>query len=170
MIFSDEANQRIRENKCPTCGKPKCEWKRRTSWRCCSTKCTQRFYKEHVTLMSWQSLRKECFERDGWRCVKCGAQPTSLIRDGYETLYTKVLKTEYMEEYCANMATIVGPLIADHIKPIALGGEQWGLNNLQTLCSICNKDKTASDIKKIAKLRNIEKKLSKGQSQLKKFK
>ena len=48
-------------------------------------------------------------------------------------------------------------LIVDHIVPIALGGEEWDLNNLQTLCAECNKAKTAMDQAAIAQLRRKEK-------------
>ena len=84
VIFSDLANQRIKDNSCPTCGKPKNEWTRRKDWRCCSLDCTERFWKEQVKVKSWQDLREKCFERDGWKCVKCGKQPTTFIRKGYE--------------------------------------------------------------------------------------
>ena len=57
-------------------------------------------------------------------------------------------------------------LIGDHIKPIALGGDEWDLNNIQTLCIKCNKVKTKEDMKKIAKQRRIEKKLIKEQEQI----
>jgi len=41
-------------------------------------------------------------------------------------------------------------LIADHIVPIAMGGEMWDIKNLQTLCIKCNKIKTKYDHKYIA--------------------
>ena len=166
VIFSDLAKQRIKDNCCPTCGKPKDKWTRRKDWRCCSTECTERFWKEQVIVKSWQDLREKCFERDGWRCAKCGKQPTTLIRKGYESYYHKVLKVEYLEKWGGNMATIVDTLIADHIQAIALGGDEWDINNIQTLCPECNKIKTKEDAGKIAKLRDIEKKQSNGQTLL----
>ncbi|MGD6808587.1 MAG: HNH endonuclease [Candidatus Bathyarchaeia archaeon] len=42
---------------------------------------------------------------------------------------------------------------ADHIVPIALGGDEFDLNNIQLLCEVCDKKKTAKDLAKIAKLR-----------------
>jgi len=39
-----------------------------------------------------------------------------------------------------------------------LGGDEWDINNIQTLCIDCNKIKTAQDHKDIAKQRRIEKK------------
>ena len=166
VIFSDLAKQRIKEGCCPTCGKPKDKWTRRKDWRCCSTDCTERFWKEQVKVKSWQDLREKCFDRDGWRCVKCGKQPTTLIRNGHKSYYHKVLKVEYLEKWQGNMATIVDTLIADHIHAIALGGDEWDINNLQTLCPECNKIKTKEDAGKIAKLRDIEKKQSNGQTLL----
>lgn len=57
-------------------------------------------------------------------------------------------------------------LVADHIRAIALGGEEWELKNIQTLCLKCNKIKTAEDAKKIAALRRWEKQEKKGQTVL----
>jgi len=47
----------------------------------------------------------------------------------------------------------------DHIIAVALGGDFWDEANLQVLCSICHKEKTKKDAKKIAELRKKEKKL-----------
>jgi len=57
-------------------------------------------------------------------------------------------------------------LIGDHIHPIALGGDEWDINNIQTLRKKCNKAKTALDLKKIAELRKVEKILSGNQTTL----
>lgn len=43
-----------------------------------------------------------------------------------------------------------GLLIVDHIKAIALGGDEFDLNNLQTLCKKCNRLKTKDDAGLIA--------------------
>jgi 5-methylcytosine-specific restriction endonuclease McrA len=43
--------------------------------------------------------------------------------------------------------------VADHIEPISCGGDEWDLENLQTLCIKCNKEKTKSDMGDIAKYR-----------------
>jgi len=54
-------------------------------------------------------------------------------------------------------------LIGDHIKPIALGGEEFDIDNVQTLCIKCNKLKTAKDAEDIAARRRVEKLINKGQ-------
>ena len=56
---------------------------------------------------------------------------------------------------CGNKA--INPIV-DHIEPIALGGEEFDLENLQTLCQTCNKEKTSIDQFNIAILRRKEKK------------
>ena len=42
-------------------------------------------------------------------------------------------------------------------KVIDAGGDKFDLKNVQTLCKKCDKEKTSSDLKKIAKQRKIEK-------------
>lgn len=43
--------------------------------------------------------------------------------------------------------------IADHIVPIAIGGPEFDLDNIQLLCSKCDKEKTKRDMGKIAQVR-----------------
>ncbi len=121
---------------CPMCGLPEKEWKRRTDWRCCSKGCTEKLSKQ---TFYWQDFRRKAFRRDKWTCVKCGKKP--LVK-GYNG---KLISNE-----CA--------LIGDHIVPIAIGGEEWDLKNIQTLCIDCDKIKTKQDQREIAKQRQIEKK------------
>jgi len=82
----------------------------------------------------WTYFRRDCFIRDNYCCVKCKVQHKDF------------------------------ELIADHIIPIALNGEEYDLTNLQTLCLECNKIKTKSDLKNIATFRKLERTLNKNQS------
>jgi 5-methylcytosine-specific restriction endonuclease McrA len=59
-----------------------------------------------------RGLRKEVFKRDGYKCVECGAR-----RDDGATLHV------------------------DHKIPVSKGGTDE-LDNLQTLCSDCNLNKS----------------------------
>jgi 5-methylcytosine-specific restriction endonuclease McrA len=129
-IISPEAQQFIEERRCPICGLPKADWKRRTDWMCCSTDCTKKFYQDFYSL-SWVDYRLKIFERDNFTCKICGQKASS------------------------------STLIADHITPIAIGGDDWDMNNIQTLCLNCNKVKTAQDMKIIAEYRTKEKILEK---------
>ena len=60
----------------------------------------------------WQRLRRACFDRDGWRCVKCGK---------------------------------AGALECDHVLALHLGGAEWALGNVQTLCRGCHIGKTTAE-------------------------
>lgn len=44
--LSPLAIQRIHSDRCPNCGKPKAEWKRRTDYICCSTECTTEYHND----------------------------------------------------------------------------------------------------------------------------
>ena len=136
LVVSKTALYRIENGLCPVCEKPKTDWTRRTDWRCCSVECTTRYWTESVLAFGWTDLRLRAFERDKHKCVKCG----------------KESKAE--------------GLVGDHIIPIALGGEEWDINNVQTLCIDCNRIKTKEDAGRIAKLRRVEKNQKLGQTTL----
>jgi len=51
--------------------------------------------------------------------------------------------------------------VADHIIPVALGGPEFDLNNVQLLCEVCNKKKTAKDMANIGKRRRLIKRVGK---------
>ena len=130
----EEARERIKNKQCPSCGLHKDKWKRRTDWRCCSVKCTTDYEKNIVLRFWWVDIRLKAFKRDKFTCVKCGTKEDAIN------------------------------LIGDHIKPIALGGEEFDINNVQTLCMGCDKIKTKQDQKKIARERRIEKVQEKNQT------
>jgi len=155
--------KRMENEQCPTCGKPKKDWNRRTDWRCCSEKCTEEFNEGHYLV--WQDFRLRAFKRDKFTCVKCGKNPV-LFRERYdsendenfkwraETCDAKIFVRYVKEGY---EVYDVSELVADHIKPIALGGDEWDLKNIQTLCIKHNKEKTKEDMAKIAKVRRLSK-------------
>ena len=125
---SPVAVQRTKEDKCPNCGKPKSEWKRRTDWSCCSVECTSNYYKEFDKSISWEQFRYNIFKRDGGRCAMCGSVHLR------------------WSEGAGVMVPVESELIADHVVPIELGGGMWDTGNVQTLCVSCNKVKTRLDM------------------------
>ncbi len=121
LVLSPIAESLLKANRCPSCALPQFKWERTIKFRCCSVDCTQFFYDELVIATSWNELRIKVFDRDDRQCSMCWRQ------------------FEYSE------------LIADHIVPIAMGGLQWDMDNIQTLCaSKCNKRKTKMDAANIA--------------------
>jgi 5-methylcytosine-specific restriction endonuclease McrA len=85
--------------------------------------------------MLWAEFRERAFQRDHRTCVECGRKYGDRDAKGF-------IHTEF---------------VVDHIKPIALGGAEFDMDNLQTLCWDCNKKKTHGDIKLIAATRRAYK-------------
>ena len=114
-------------------------------------------------IINWQDFRKKALKRDNYTCVKCGDNRESIISEVMRTFYEwegkqfsgKLIPEKRLVKESKNN------FIVDHIEPIALGGDEWDLDNLQTLCLKCNKIKTRKDAKKIAELRRTEKVLVK---------
>ena len=68
-------------------------------------------------------------------------------------------KSKFTCQKCGEQPESKNDLILDHIKPIAIGGDEFDENNLQILCIPCNKIKTKNDARIIANHRRQEKKL-----------
>ena len=141
-VFTPIAEQLIREHKCPNCGLPKSEWKRRTDWRCCSKECTGSFWKNHAEILDWNVTRAMVFKRDNYVCAMCGKRFANIAK------YLPHKGEEYAQSEM---------LIGDHIIPIAIGGSEFDMDNIQTLCIDCNKIKTKDDMGLIAEYRRMEK-------------
>jgi hypothetical protein len=167
-VILEPAKTWIAEDKCAGCGKPKSEWKRSTRWKCCSKACTDKYVRE-CTYYGWTELRRAAIQRDG-KCVKCGQIYTTqkeLMESGLTEYYCKyeiVLsksnpkRIEMYDDTEWDVTLLdMSKYVVDHIKPIAMSGNEWDIENLQTLCKECNKIKTKKDMGDIAKLRLKEK-------------
>jgi 5-methylcytosine-specific restriction endonuclease McrA len=160
--WSPEVEERFAKNQCPCCGLPKSDWKRRKDWSCCSVKCSQQFWKSTDGFISWPDLRIKAFERDHYTCCQCKKQPKP-YRVKYWGGEERIIfeRKDYSDDQWNRL--IAEHLIGDHIKPIALGGDEFDLENIQTLCRECNRIKTKQDQGMIAKQRRVEKLQGKGQ-------
>lgn len=136
----------------PTCNNKREKYKTTDNYR---NYCKDHSGSDMSRFTNWQSLRYFVLKRDNYTCKKCGDKNEYVKIKKY---YPKVADGFY-EETISNF-------VVDHITPIAIGGDEWDINNLQTLCLNCNKIKTKQDAKKIAKQRNIEKNLKGGQQKL----
>lgn len=150
---------------CCGCGKPKVEWTRRKDWKCCSTECTDKYVK-NCLFLGWEDVRKKIFERDNYTCKMCGVTPkvfkdSKPYQDEHGGWHWDKIEIDQTDLQFYRRAK--ENLDADHIKPIALEGEEWDFENIQTLCKACHKIKTRADIKQIAILRKQEKLKVKGQ-------
>ena len=135
-VIPPEFKQRENNSQCPVCSKPKTEWKRTISYRCCSKECTSTYWSSAGIEFDWKKIRGECLSRDNYTCAYCNKKKPS------------------------------SELIGDHIIPIALGGLEFDHENVQCLCENCHKKKTKVDIEMITNYKRIEKKLIDGQKQM----
>lgn len=171
IVVPKEYTERIDAGLCPVCSRPQSEWQRSKTWRCCSVACTKEYGKN--IFWGWPSLRRAAIKRDG-KCLKCGVIHTferELTEyDEYYREYEIILSegTPYKSDTHDMIVTPailldMSKYVVDHIHAIALGGEEWDINNLQTLCIECNKGKTKIDAGKIARLRFKEELTTAGQ-------
>ncbi len=120
-------------------------------------------------------MRTKMIKKKKGICNKCGISPRRKLNESYYDMEYinkryKILGREKDKDghcYVIVDSSDSSQLILDHIKPIALGGEEFDEDNLQILCKACDKIKTRQDHKDIAKLRRKEKLEAKGQTQLK---
>jgi len=138
IIIDPVAKNRIDLDQCPSCSKPKAEWTRRRDWRCCSKECTRLWQKSFIHY-GWGEFRIKVFRRDNFTCVECGLVSNQMMSHWTGAEFERI----------PNMRNYV----ADHIIPIALGGGEFEMENIQTLCRPCNKIKTKNDAEDIARER-----------------
>jgi len=96
---------------------------------CCKPPCSAEYWsKQRPTISEMRRLVRD--EQNG-KCAHCKKE---------------------LHEFNANECLhIIHPYILDHIRPIAMQGDQWARENLQVLCIRCNRIKTARDMGAIAR-------------------
>ncbi len=163
-----QGNQWIKERKdsegnllclIPTCNDLRQKYKTGNNTR---NYCKKHTYLDMSEFTNWRELREKVLKRDNHTCVKCGdnrKDVVTIIKSRQAVNWNEWKPNEEFKlryEIREREETVTN-LIGDHIIPIALGGEEFDLNNVQTLCLKCNKIKTSQDAQDIAKQRRIEK-------------
>lgn len=117
----------------------------------CSNKCVH----EHKIRSNPSYARDLIYKRDLGKCSKCGID-TRYTKIELEDLRQKMSRDfKKNEEYidrCKKLKITVGESLKslwhmDHIIPVFKGGGECGLDNYQTHCVSCHKEKTNSDRK-----------------------
>ncbi|XP_038206056.1 DNA annealing helicase and endonuclease ZRANB3 isoform X1 [Arvicola amphibius] len=141
---------------CLRCQHPSCQPEQGSSaWdsRFCSLKCQEEFW-----IRSNNSyLRAQVFAAEHGVCQLCGVNAQELflrVRDApksqrkslLDATWTEKLPLEQLNEMLRNPGE--GHFWqVDHIKAVYEGGGQCSLDNLQTLCTVCHKERTAQQAK-----------------------
>ncbi|XP_027691539.1 DNA annealing helicase and endonuclease ZRANB3 isoform X6 [Vombatus ursinus] len=130
--------------------------------RFCSQKCQEEFW-----IRSNNSyLRAKVFEIEHGVCQLCNLNAQELflsLRDAPKNQRKNLLQTTWISKLSIEQLNemMINPVEGqfwqvDHVRPVYSGGGQCALENLQTLCTVCHKEKTA----KQAKERSQEKRKS----------
>ena len=106
--------------------------------------------------------REQVFQRDRGVCTSCGLDTEELKSLLYkirtqkgEQAYLQLLNY-YKEQYRFNFALDTHFWECDHVKPVAKGGGSCGLDNLQSLCRVCHKEKTFRQFKRSKKAKTVK--------------
>ncbi|XP_028662380.2 DNA annealing helicase and endonuclease ZRANB3 [Erpetoichthys calabaricus] len=131
------------------------------SWdtRFCSQVCQEEFL-----IRSNQSfMRAKVFETEHGICQQCGLNAQELflrIRDSPLINRKAILENTWMARLSLTQLNeiIRNPTEGlfwqiDHIRPVYGGGGQCSLDNLQTLCTVCHKERTAKQAKERSQMK-----------------
>ncbi|NWH64328.1 ZRAB3 endonuclease, partial [Geococcyx californianus] len=127
--------------------------------RFCSHACQEDF-----SIRSSQSyLRTKVFEIEHGVCQFCHQNAQELylsIRDAPKNQRKKLLESSWMSHLPLGQLNemITNPTEgqfwqADHIQPVYSGGGQCSLENLQTLCTVCHRERTAKQAKERSQMK-----------------
>ena len=125
--------ERLARQACPVCGRERADFTPGGDFLCCGPLCTASYWSEHRPTVG-EMRRIVLLEQEG-KCAHC----------------KKEIRTHASGAGDTEGRPPVSPYILDHIRPIAMGGDQWAIKNLQILCVRCNRIKTARDIGRIVR-------------------
>jgi 5-methylcytosine-specific restriction endonuclease McrA len=128
--YTPEEKERLSRRACPHCGRERVTFNPENEHTiCCQPSCSMEYwFKQRPTISGMRRLVRD--EQKG-KCARCGQEVHEFnATEGPDNHHHYIL---------------------DHIRPIAMGGDQWARDNLQVLCEKCNKIKTARDMGTIAR-------------------
>lgn len=128
---TSEEQDRLARRACPNCGRERKDF---NFWNmdavCYRPACTAEYWGRQPTIAE---MRQRVLTEQQGKCAQCGQEiPAAGLRKGPRTAHRCIL---------------------DHVRPIAMQGDQWARDNLQVLCGRCNRIKTARDMGNIARFK-----------------
>jgi 5-methylcytosine-specific restriction endonuclease McrA len=127
--YTPEEKDRLSRGACPYCGRERIHFNPGNEHTlCCQASCTMEYwYKQRPTIAE---MRRRVRDEQGGKCARCRQVVHESNAQGDPHIHHRY--------------------VLDHIRPIAMGGDQWARDNLQVLCRRCNRIKTARDMGTIA--------------------
>ncbi|MGH0128782.1 UNVERIFIED_CONTAM: hypothetical protein FKN15_046594 [Acipenser sinensis] len=125
--------------------------------------CSQRCQEEFLVRSSQSYMKAKVFETEHGVCQQCNLHAQELyqrIRDAPRVSRKEILQNTWMSQLSLNQLNemIRNPTEGlfwqvDHIRPVYGGGGQCSLDNLQTLCTVCHKERTAKQAKERSQMK-----------------
>ncbi|KAM6178321.1 LOW QUALITY PROTEIN: DNA annealing helicase and endonuclease ZRANB3 [Rhynchocyon petersi] len=149
---------------CLRCQQPTCQAEQEgkvNAWdsRFCSLKCQEEFWIRSNNGF----LRAKVFETEHGVCQLCNLNAQELflrLRDAPKSQRKNLLDITWISKLSIEQLNDIvrSPVEGhfwqvDHIKPVYSGGGQCSLDNFQTLCTVCHKERTASQARERSQVR-----------------
>uniref|UniRef100_A0A4W5MFJ7 RanBP2-type domain-containing protein n=1 Tax=Hucho hucho TaxID=62062 RepID=A0A4W5MFJ7_9TELE len=125
------------------------------AWDTCF--CSQKCQEEFQLRSSQAYMRARVLQTEQGVCQSCGLQAHQLylkVRDAPPTHRKEMLENTWLAQLSLKQlnemirAPVEGQFWqVDHIRPVYSGGGQCSLDNLQTLCTVCHRTRTAQQAK-----------------------
>lgn len=123
-------------------GRPLCRWCRSETPPRRRTFCSDACVHEWKLRTDPGYLRERVLSRDAGMCAKCGLDTVALRRDMRRLDFAS--RRKFLREWGLTERNRKSLWDADHIVPVAEGGGQCDLANMQTLCLKCHREATAA--------------------------
>ncbi|NXH77342.1 ZRAB3 endonuclease, partial [Hydrobates tethys] len=149
---------------CLSCQQPTAQLEPGCQARAWDTRFCSHACQEDFSIRSSQSyLRTKVFEIEHGVCQLCNQNAQELylsVRDAPKSQRKKLLESSWMSHLPLGQLNeiITNPTEGqfwqvDHIKPVYSGGGQCSLENLQTLCTVCHRERTAKQAKERSQMK-----------------